>query len=508
MPIDPFLFAHKVGAFHINIGGQWSPLSVRDQMLRGRWAAERALDAGLIHKDKKLAVIGAGVGGVTAAMVAVNAGVETTLFDKDSKPFSRHKKCRRWVDPTQYDWPLDHFDSGSIPWIQLATLPPAMIAAIAPPIIGPPPFTAVPIVPPTPTVPLRWPRANRAIALVGDWISQFNTFRLTPNASRYLTWNHSCEVTDVKLDSTKTMATVEWKPAGTSGPLLDDDFGLVVSAMGFGEECNYLEYPKGTTHPARGYSFWDNDPYERSCLSWTGTTNRPRVLISGGGDGALQDFIRIATTFKSAKDMWDSLPLTPQESATIRKAVQDIEDQAARALPWSANSKHDHAVLERVTIGLRSLAHYVRTSGAVRKALSSAVRHEYQSLWFVHSCSHFNPSYSLNRFLAILLLLQLPEEDIGFVHLHGHRLFDLDCTHGAPSPPDPLGCLWEDHLATFAPHPNCTLPFAPAGAKTIEEPFDVLVLRHGIDPPPLHLMGGPGATIMPTRQVLPYHYPG
>ena len=49
-------------------------------------------------------------------MVAVNAGVATTLFDTESNPFSRHQTCRRWVDPTQYDWPLDHFPAGSIPW--------------------------------------------------------------------------------------------------------------------------------------------------------------------------------------------------------------------------------------------------------------------------------------------------------------------------------------------------------------------------------------------------------
>jgi hypothetical protein len=492
MPVDPFLFAHKVGPFHINIGGQWSPLSIRDQMLRGRWAAERALDAGILGEGKELAVIGAGVGGVTAAMVAVNAGVKTTLFDKDSDPFARHKKCRRWVDPTQYDWPLDHFNAGSIPWTPRQSLPPVTIVLSS-----------------TPPMPLRWPRATRALALVGDWISQFNSFTLTPNALKYFTWNHDCEVTNIGPHATGTMAEVTWHPVGLHGSSFTDPFGLVISAMGFGEECNYLEYPKGTISPVRGYSFWDSDPFENPGLDWHGTLRRPRVLISGGGDGALQDFIRIATKFKSALDLWNHLSLSTSDSAAIRKAVQDIEDQAARSLPWSANSKHDHAVLDRVRAGLDALATQVRLLPTISAALSTAVRREYSKLWLVHSCNHFNPSYSLNRFLSLLLIKQLPYEGVGFAYLPGYRLKALRCTHGAPTIPDPALCHWQDHKATFAPHLDCRTAFAPLTTDpTIEEDFNVLVLRHGIDPPPLHLMGGTAATIMPSRQVLPYHYPG
>jgi hypothetical protein len=69
MPVDPFLFYHKVSQFHINIGGRWSPLSIRDQMLRGRWAVARAVN--LLGGDRALAVIGAGAGGVTATGVTL-----------------------------------------------------------------------------------------------------------------------------------------------------------------------------------------------------------------------------------------------------------------------------------------------------------------------------------------------------------------------------------------------------------------------------------------------------
>ena len=157
--LDPFLIHHLVGSFHINIGGRLAPLSIRDQITRGWLAVDRAIEQGLIHEKRELLVIGAGVGGVTAAMTAATAGIKVTLMDQAPRPFSRHAGCRRWVDPTQYDWPVGHWLRASIPW---------------------------PAVPPLPMPPLRWPAAGRANVLVGDWTARFNNFLLTP-AGRNLT---------------------------------------------------------------------------------------------------------------------------------------------------------------------------------------------------------------------------------------------------------------------------------------------------------------------------------
>ena len=84
-------------------------------------------------------------------------------------------------------------------------------------------------------------------------------------------------------------------------------YGLVISARGFGDERCFLEWPNPPLtrngHPFRGFEFWASDPFERPNLgvpNRAGDDPRPRVLISGGGDGAMQDFLRIMTRHKSA----------------------------------------------------------------------------------------------------------------------------------------------------------------------------------------------------------------
>jgi hypothetical protein len=488
MPVDPFLFFHKVSQFHINIGGRWSPLSIRDQMLRGRWAVERAMN--LLGGDRPLAVIGAGAGGVTAAMTAVNAGIPTTLFEKEHDPFSRHVRCRRWVDPTQYDWPLDHYTQGQIPW------------------------------PGTPPVQLSWPNAGRAFALVGDWRAQFQAFRLSSNATAFFTWRPDVEVVDVRQNAAGTMAEVEWRQARKRGTTVTP-FGLVITAMGFGDERSYLTYAPGHVpgvHPFRGYPFWSRDSFEHPRLSWTPRPRPPRILISGGGDGALQDFLRIVTRFKSARELWDSLSLSAARRARIQKEAQDIEDQANRALIWSGKNEHDHVALSRLMTDFRGLAAAIYGMGRVPAKLDQAIRHDFQTLWFVHPCSHFSQGYALNRLLVLLLMFRLQERYPDFVYKPNYRLVEVVCDppHG---PPDPATCHWQPHRAFFWSKPDCqsdppgTFPpppplTGPAPPHQIEEEFDVIVMRHGIIPPRQLWNPATGAALPPTRQLLPYHYPG
>ena len=205
--LDPFLFHHLVEPFHINIGGRLAPLSIRDQITRGWLAVERAIEQGLIHDKRELLVIGAGVGGVTAAMTAATAGFKVTLMDQAWRPFSRHAGCRRWVNPTQYDWPVGHWLRASIPW---------------------------PAVPPLPMPPLRWPAADRANVLVGDWTTQFNNFLLTP-AGRNLTPRFLTRCLGITSAGPATsQVKVKWVEVDRSGKPTKVNgttpYGLVVSA--------------------------------------------------------------------------------------------------------------------------------------------------------------------------------------------------------------------------------------------------------------------------------------
>ena len=121
---DPFLSAHQVYPHFFNLGGRISPISIRDQMVRGQTIVERALEAGLIGGEghRPLLVAGAGAAGATAAIHAASRGVPTVLLDRDASPFTRQARCAtRWIDPTQYDWPVDHWRRGVCPAVSLPT---------------------------------------------------------------------------------------------------------------------------------------------------------------------------------------------------------------------------------------------------------------------------------------------------------------------------------------------------------------------------------------------------
>src|SRR5438445_4136633 len=102
---DPFLLTHLVRPLLFDIGGVLSPISIRDQMIRGRMVVDRAVEERLLRgEDRRLLAIGAGAAGVTAAIRAAQHGIQTVLIDVAIAPFLRQAGCRsRWVDPTQYD---------------------------------------------------------------------------------------------------------------------------------------------------------------------------------------------------------------------------------------------------------------------------------------------------------------------------------------------------------------------------------------------------------------------
>ena len=98
--LDSFLLAHRIRPLCFEIGGLLSPISIRDQMIRGRWIVDRAQEARLIDANRPLLVVGAGAAGATAAMESVRRGIETVLIDVAPAPFQRQAGClTRWVDP-------------------------------------------------------------------------------------------------------------------------------------------------------------------------------------------------------------------------------------------------------------------------------------------------------------------------------------------------------------------------------------------------------------------------
>ena len=68
------------------------------------------------------------------------------------------------------------------------------------------------------------------------------------------------------------------------------EYCTVIFAWGFGTEISQVE-----NSPFVGYGFWQSDPFEDPTYDGRITRGDNIVLISGTGDGAVQDFLRVIT---------------------------------------------------------------------------------------------------------------------------------------------------------------------------------------------------------------------
>jgi hypothetical protein len=459
---DAFLNAHLIDGLVSHIGGRLWPISIRDQALRGRLIIDRAIEQGMVDDNRPVAVVGAGMAGVTAAMCAAEQGVRTVLLERD-RLFARHAACRtRWVHPTQYDWLVGHWDAGSFPW------------------------------PGTPRMPLTWRQPDYANALALDWENQFHMHY--PRLRAFLTVHLYATALGHTSPAAGTIGPVVLDWRDVHGTMHHDPFGIVIIAMGFGEERTTIS----KACPYRGFEFWATDPFSLPNL---GCTKPPRVLISGGGDGSLQDFLRIATICNSAEDIWRRLPARSQSMVA---SLRDAEDQALRAFSWGpgVDAHFDCAALTALHQQHFQCAAALYADPRVPACLDTLIRHDFEDLKLVHSCAHFSQCYSLNRFLTLLVVRHLEAVRPGLTPIL-HQGFTLTDVRGVGHRcTGPATCHGQLHQTSISPQPTCarTRPI-----PTSWQSFEVVVVRHGIEPTPVRTSSG--VTMPPLRQLLPYHLP-
>lgn len=227
-------------------------------------------------------------------------------------------------------------------------------------------------------------------------------------------------------------------------------------------------------------------------------------MISGGGDGALQDFLRIVTR-KSAKDIYEILKSQADikpKLVELERDIQSAEDQAQRAYIWGKTRQHDcdvHRVLHRVhedTINKLRQDSSVWT--IIRNELKILIGASVPDLELVHSCDHFSRCYALNRFLALLVAQYIEDEHRKKVLRSRVQVEDVTgSSHQCAN--NPISCHGRDHDVTFR-ESDCRI----SGTSSKAGPYNVVIVRHGVNPPTyiLHHSSGP---ISHPRQILPYH---
>jgi hypothetical protein len=462
---DPFLVTHQVGPAVFDIGGKLYPVSIRDQMVRGQSIVDRAIQAGFGVPGQELLVIGAGCAGAAAAMEAAARGITTHVIDAALLPFLRQAACMtRWIHPHEYEWPLEHWPMPNYPFVGLPA-----------PYYGPP-------------VPLPW-AANWSDVLAAGWaVDLGRAFRAYfPR----LTLHYGSG-----LAGAPVYAGGKWVvnrlPLG-SPPLTVD---MILIAVGFGAE-------RVTAPPNfRSLAFWETDPYRwPNC----GLAAPPKVVISGGGDGALQDFLRVVTGLPSVGDVARACPIPVAVAANVLSA----ENRAQRAHLWGSLPEGDHDIQRTLHDAHHRAATLALTSPAVRAALSKLLPAKPPDVWLVHPCSHFSTGYGFNRFLVLLIdayytslgnpSLLIPCASVaGVTEVPPHI-----CLAPGMAAPNPWLCIGQPHAVALAPasHPGCVpIPAAPPGPLLA----DVVIIRHGVTGPAPLLVPALTAVDRP-RQLLPIH---
>lgn len=482
---DQFLLSHQVGGGIFSLSGAHT-LSIRDQMLRAQLLVKRCILLGLIDDiERHLLVVGGGVAGAVAAMTAAEAGVKVMLVEKRNDLFGKQKKCFRYLNPTEYDWPAPHWDRAIYTWCD-------------------------------PQAPLKWSEGVSDIIAHG-WDIDFSRWLLDPNIQSRVMIERGITVKkdDIKVRDEDPTVVIYNHP--NKKQLI---FGAVISCVGQGtENCSVLP-------SYRGYSFWGDDPYRLPNLGLSPDI-QPKVLISGGGDGALQDYIRLTTGYNATKlYKFISSNIPPEVNENVMSLCIHADDKARRAWTWSPSKQGtlgtlawEHAVLQNWHDVYKQAADIIwnNLGRDTKNKLSQNVA-DRAKVVLIHPCNHFDYSYGLNRIL-VLILDKLIRENGRISIFPERKLIKVE-----PKPkvvckcklsPSSFNCHGQLHYAWTENH-TCLNP-APDRNNDDEklkyidklstndkfgDAFHAIIVRHGVKQSPLF-----GHLLYP-RQIVPFHLPG
>lgn len=242
------------------IGGYLDPISIKDQLSRVILISKE-MECSNIGKD--VAIVGNGLVARLLAFYLIDAGRQVTIYGQlDEKSFLFNRE----LDLFQYDWPSECWNRNDDFLPRTDDQPSISIKTI-------------------------------------DAI-----LRLSPNFKRSIACFVDIEQIEFEtktISNTPKCSQANTNKVNTINNSTSSTFNTIFLCIGFGRESCHLP-PKHKNHQSptqdKSYGFWgeNNKKYKEESIK--------DILISGGGDGALQDFILSNTVFNHVKDAyigWD-----------------------------------------------------------------------------------------------------------------------------------------------------------------------------------------------------------
>lgn len=445
--------------------------SVRDQMIRAFMLVERLVIQDAINDTTPLLILGGGAAGITAGLTAIALGVQVDLVEQHPGVCQTQLGVRtRWLDPVEYDWPHAHWSQGAMAWH-----------------------------PPAPKYPLNYV-AGFAHDLAKDWQALWNNVVVrTPS----LVTQHQGDAANIKVESKNYGVLASNGPFSASGKA----FGAAISCIGFsGEKVSVTS----TTGLMGGPAFWSTDQLTHPTLGLArSSTATIHVLVSGSGDGAQQDFVRILTGYETAKDLYLALKLDTQSFDHGELMMAD--DEGRRSYAWSMpdeEPKRDllkwHARYEKVIDGIWN--DWI-SNGAVSQHVK-LLRPNIHATWLVGSNT---PGYcfGMNRILSGLVSRlhewqtkrPLNDGETALANNNAIRIWNARVTDVAPTNGHACGHgCYDQHHHVNVKVVDKKVVGSGLGNFNIGS-FDVIVIRHGVNQKPFF------GSVTAAVQAIPFDVP-
>jgi hypothetical protein len=474
------LIAHKIAPFQFDISHSAASASIRDQVVRAQMVVRALLAARLICEGQSvnathpLLICGAGVAGMAAAFEATRLGVYFIMIDKAGvvPGGAVSGTGQRYASPTMYEWPASIVDEHIHPLADITFLASASsgnefnFGVGKPELIGKLGAQVAAVVSKRAT---QWEKAGAAEDIRHSWLLKYTQIEHPSKlALRALLQSGSDATRLPEISFSKT-------DGATMGPYR---FSCILFAGGFSEESTDLQ-----GHTINTPQFWQPDTLLDPALGTT--VKKPLVLVVAGGDGAIQDAMRVLLRHKKVAQplaVWEYLikgptpkkvaktvlPAVPAgkgvDEAEVYRQILTVEAYSATAYSWVANNRiYKDIDVIYADLAKRLIVHYPDLVQRVAAILRSDIKGVY-----ISTRGGFSRAYALNRFLIHLIVAA--------------RACLVSATY-------PTVTILTSEVSSFIPATTS----ASSGAITFADgsiiKFDLIVLRKGAKCPAYQAIG-------------------
>lgn len=379
----------------------------------------------VFRKRSTLLVIGGGISGAAAALEAAEKGMVVTLIESERNLLSVQRKCAtRWMHPYEYDWPLAHYSHRKFPSL-------AKDKKICPRL-------------------MHWQAgvASRIATNMGD--------RILARAPSSLNFQLSFTRIPVSL---KTLRE-DFDPGG--------DFEFILICTGAREAIDPAKFARFAS-----FRYWENDPLEELHRSRR-KRNIRRILLSGGGDGVLQDFLRIVHHTSErhlfsagellSKKLLPALKRSPEFLAWVRKKQGNCRSfRPDPGTMW----RELHEVLDAIE---RNADCWDAVCPVVWESVESTLTTGARDIQVAFPRKHFSEAFTLNAFLVLLTARATKRGEWLRPNCSLEKIISATTSHRCVG--RPKNCCGQLHQVTFQ---------AKEGKSIPAEEFDLIILRHGVE---------------------------